>query len=70
MNNVPAPDFSLFYEKTNITADIEPHLIELVYTDCLEGQSDELSLRFEDVGGKWIRTWFPTQGDNLIGALG
>ncbi len=29
MNNVPMPDFSMLYEKTNITADIEPHLLEL-----------------------------------------
>ena len=33
MNNVPMPDFSMLYEKNNITADIEPHLLELTYTD-------------------------------------
>lgn len=70
MSNVPEPDFSLFYEKTNITANIEPHLLELVYTDYLEGQSDELSVRFEDIQGKWIRAWFPTQGDKLVGSIG
>lgn len=70
MSNVPHPDFTLFYEKTNITADIEPHLIELSYTDYLEGQSDELSVQFEDVSGKWIRQWFPTQGDKLKAAIG
>ena len=68
--NVPMPDFSLFYEKTNITADIEPSLIELSYTDHLEGQSDELSVTFEDISGKWIRQWFPTQGDKLRAAIG
>lgn len=68
--NVPKPDFSLFYEKTNITADIEPSLIELSYTDHLEGQSDELSVTFEDISGKWIRQWFPTQGDKLRAAIG
>ena len=70
MANVPKPDFSLFYEKTNITADIEPHLIELTYTDQLEGASDELSVTFEDISGKWIRQWFPTQGDKLRAAIG
>lgn len=70
MANVPKPDFSLFYEKANITADIEPHLIELTYTDQLEGQSDELSVTFEDISGKWIRQWFPTQGDKLRAAIG
>lgn len=33
MIKVQHPDFSLFYEKTNITADIEPSLLELTYTD-------------------------------------
>ncbi|TYG34154.1 hypothetical protein FW755_03145 [Lonepinella koalarum] len=70
MMNVPQPDFSLFYQKTNITADIEPHLISLSYTDYLEGQSDELQVEFEDIAGKWIRAWFPTQGDKLKAAIG
>ncbi len=70
MSNVTTYDFSLFYEKTNITADIEPHLIELTYTDYLEGQSDELTVTFEDISGKWIRQWFPTQGDKLNAAIG
>ena len=70
MSKVHTPDFSLFYEKTNITAEIEPSLLELTYTDYLEGQSDELSVSFEDISGKWIRQWFPTQGDKLKAAIG
>ena len=70
MSKVQTPDFSLFYEKTNITAEIEPSLLELTYTDYLEGQSDELSVQFEDINGKWIRQWFPTQGDKLKAAIG
>ncbi|MDD7568286.1 MAG: hypothetical protein PUJ68_00070 [[Actinobacillus] rossii] len=70
MSNVPKPDFSLFYEKTNITADIEPHLVQFTYTDHLEGQSDELTVEFEDISGKWVRQWFPTQGDKLRAAIG
>lgn len=69
-NNVPTPDFSMLYEKTNITADIEPHLLELTYTDNLEGESDELTVVFEDISGKWIRQWYPTQGDKLKAAIG
>ena len=69
-NNVPMPDFSMLYEKTNITADIEPHLLELTYTDNLEGESDELTVAFEDISGKWIRQWYPTQGDKLKAAIG
>ena len=46
-------------KKQILPADIEPHLIELSYTDYLEGQSDELVVQFEDISGKWIRAWFP-----------
>ena len=70
MLNIQRPNFTLFYEKTNITTDIEPTLLELSYTDYLEGQSDELSVQFEDTSGKWIRQWYPTQGDKLIAAIG
>lgn len=70
MNNVPMPDFSMLYGKTNITADIEPHLLELTYTDNLEGESDELTVVFEDISGKWIRQWYPTQGNKLKAAIG
>lgn len=27
-------------------------------------------VQFEDISGKWIRAWFPTQGDKLKGAIG
>ncbi|TRC30576.1 hypothetical protein FEA38_00205, partial [Mannheimia haemolytica] len=33
-------------------------------------QSDELTVEFEDIQGKWIRQWFPTQGDKLKAAIG
>lgn len=68
--NVQAPDFQLFYEKSNITEEIKPCLIDLNYTDYLADQSDELSVTFEDIAGKWIRNWFPTQGDKLKLLLG
>lgn len=63
--NIQTPDFQLFYAKTNITEDIKSNLIGFSYTDHLADQSDELSLTIEDSKGKWIRNWFPTQGDQL-----
>lgn len=67
---VQTPDFQLFYGKTAITNNVKPHLIELTYTDHLSDQSDELSVTFEDIEGKWVRSWFPTQGDELTLMLG
>lgn len=67
---VSQPDFQLFYGKSNITTDVKPYLKELTYTDYLADQSDELQVTFEDIEGKWIRNWFPTQGDELRLLLG
>ena len=67
---VTRPDFILSYEQKDITADIAPYLLSLTYTDYMAGQSDELQLEFEDVDGRWLRTWYPEQGDQLSVSLG
>ena len=69
-HQVTMPDFILMYEKTDITSDIRPYLISYDYTDYLGDQSDELSVEFEDVDGKWLRKWYPSQGDSLSFSLG
>lgn len=67
---VQTPTFEIFYEGKPITAHIQPHLIDLSYTDHLSDQSDELQVQFEDIERKWIGAWFPTQGDKLKLQLG
>lgn len=67
---VTRPDFTLTYENKDITGDIAPYLISFVYTDYLEGQSDELQVEFEDTDGRWLRGWYPEQGDALALSLG
>ena len=62
---VTAPDFAVKYEQKDITADIAPYLVSFSYTDYLGGQSDELQLDFEDTDGRWLRTWYPEQGDTV-----
>ena len=62
---VTAPDFVVKYEQKDITADIAPYLVSFSYTDYLGGQSDELQLDFEDTDGRWLRTWYPEQGDTV-----
>lgn len=62
---VTKPDFVLTYEQKDITADIAPYLLSFTYTDYLGEQSDELQVEFENVDGRWLRTWFPEQGDKL-----
>lgn len=64
------PDFQIFYKKTDLTHDLKNDVIELTYTDLIEGESDELSVTFYDPSNKWINDWFPTQGDVLSPAIG
>ena len=39
-HSVTRPDFLLQYEQKNITADVAPYLLSVVYTDYLAEQSD------------------------------
>lgn len=64
------PNFTLQYEKKDITEDVKLYLLSIEYTDFLGEQSDELTVSFEDVDGKWIRSWYPSQGDKLTFSLG
>ena len=67
---VTMPDFVIKYEGKDITADIKSYLISIHYTDNLGGQSDELTVDFEDVDGRWLRAWYPEQGDSLSISVG
>ena len=67
---VTMPDFVIKYEGKDITADIKLYLISINYTDNLGGQSDELTVDFEDVDGRWLRAWYPEQGDSLSISVG
>ena len=62
---VDVPLVTLLYDTKDITADIAPFLLELTYTDNLEGESDTLDVRLEDVDGRWVSAWYPNQGDKL-----
>lgn len=38
------------------------------YVDCANGESDTISLEFEDIAEKWLNSWIPVKGD-LINAF-
>ena len=67
---VTMPDYVIKYEGKDITADLKYSLLSISYTDYLGGQSDELQLEFEDTDGRWIRAWYPEQGDALSLSVG
>ena len=67
---VTMPDYLIKYEGKDITADLKYSLLGISYTDYLGGQSDELQVSFEDTDGRWLRTWYPEQGDALSLSVG
>lgn len=67
---VIAPNYTLIYGHKNITTDVAPYLLSLTYTDYLTDQSDTLEVELENMNGKWVREWWPDEGDKLELHLG
>lgn len=64
------PIFELFYEKKNITKDVSSYVTNIEYTDNEHGESDELSITFEDSEKLWQGSWIPSKGDCLRAYIG
>jgi phage protein D len=54
----------------NVTGDVSAYLSKITYTDKEEGESDDISLTFEDTAAVWQSAWYPSQGDTLRVKLG
>jgi hypothetical protein len=67
---VPAPKVVVTYEGKDITANITPSLIEVNYTDFMEGESDTVELVLEDVDRRWQNAWYPKHGDQVKVQIG
>ena len=59
------PTFKLEYNQKNITKDVSDYVISIDYADYEHGQSDEISITFEDSEGLWNGAWLPSKGDAL-----
>ncbi|WP_312117959.1 phage late control D family protein [Brevibacillus reuszeri] len=69
MSNTRRTHLQLTYNKTDITADLEPHLVSWSYTDNLSGQADDLQITLEDTAHRWIGPWAPDTGAVLNGTI-
>lgn len=56
---------SVIYESTDISTEISEDLLACIYTDCVEDESDEISITLKDPDGKWGGSWFPDRGAKL-----
>lgn len=59
------PTFKLEYNKKDITKDVSNYVVNIEYTDFEHGQSDEISITFEDSEKLWQNAWIPSKGDSL-----
>ncbi|ABO49750.1 phage late control D family protein [Desulforamulus reducens MI-1] len=55
----------LSYNGINISADLQPHLINWTSTDNLSGQADDIQITLEDRARLWIGDWMPDKGATL-----
>lgn len=62
---VPHPKFVLEYEGRDITTDISPFILQITYSDVLQGETDSLEINLEDRDHRWKNGWFPQKGDTL-----
>jgi phage protein D len=53
------------YEGKDISEEISNDLIDLTVTDNMSEHADEVTIRLQDVSGKWINNWMPDQGGTL-----
>jgi phage protein D len=70
MLTVSSPALMVIYEGRDITANVTPALIELEYSDYMEGESDHVSLELEDAERRWQSAWYPQFGDTVNVQLG
>ena len=47
----------VMFDGTDITKDIEPYLLDLVYTDDTDDLADDLKIGVQDRDGVWLETW-------------
>ncbi len=57
--------FKVLYNNQDITADVSDDVMQLTYSDKLEGESDDISITFDDKTGKWRGPWYPEKGSLL-----
>ena len=59
------PIFKLEYNQKNITQDVSDYVLNIEYSDFEHGQSDEITITFENSEGLWNGAWIPSKGDAL-----
>ena len=56
---------TIVYSGAEVTGKVREYLRSASYTDAANGESDSISLEFEDRDQKWIGPWRPEKGDRM-----
>jgi len=67
---VRAPQWTVAIAGKDVTSEIMSYVKSVTYTDHAHGASDEVELSLEDSTGVWRTTWYPSQGDAVVVAMG
>ena len=59
------PIFKIEYNQKDITKDVSNQILNIEYTDYEHGQSDEITITFDDTQKLWQSSWIPSKGDSL-----
>ena len=59
------PVYKIEYNEKNITKDVSAYVLSIEYSDYEHGQSDEITITFEDTEKLWQNAWIPSKGDTL-----
>jgi phage protein D len=62
------PAVKLIYNGRDISADIAPYLMRVVYADRLSGEADSLDVELAEtdaVASRWLSDWYPDKGMEL-----
>lgn len=59
------PIFKIEYNQKDITKDVSNQVLNIEYTDFEHGQSDEITITFDDTQKLWQNSWIPAKGDSL-----
>jgi len=59
------PTYELTWKGKNAKKTLDPYILDLIFLDREEGESDELEFTLDDKKGLWRNEHYPTKGDTL-----
>ena len=60
---------TLMFNGHNVSEQIRPYLSSVKMIDVVSGSSDSISINMYNANMIWLKDWYPTKGDQIIGGL-